>query len=184
MHNRREIMTKAAAFGLSMATFAGIPKASARYKAPKGLHHQDWFYPTSFDLRKDLKAAEAENKNLVLLWEQLGCPYCAKMHKLVFSRPDIVKLITDNFLVVQMDLRGDRQFFDTDGERLGESDIARNLVVNATPTTLFLDDFGDMTFKAPGYLPPKYFKEVYQYVIDGAYADTPFIPWLKSRIKT
>ncbi len=184
MQNRRQILGKAAALGLSVAALAKVPDASARFVSPEGLHHQDWYYPTSFDLREDLKVAQERNKELVLVWEQLGCVYCQKMHELVYSRPDIVKLINDNFLFVQMDLRGERMFIDAEGESLSESQIAKNYVVNATPTTLFLDDFGDMNFKAPGYLPPKYFKELYQYVIDGAYADTPFIPWLKARIKT
>jgi len=177
-------MQTAAALGLSVSAFAKISPALATAPTPEGLHHQDWFYPTSFDLRKDLKAAEELNKNLVLVWEQLGCPYCKKMHELVFSREDIVKLINENFLVVQMDLRGDREFIDAEGDAMSETKLARNYFVNATPTTLFLDDFGDTTFKAPGYLPPDYFKEAYQYVIDGAFADIRFIPWLKTRIKS
>ena len=183
MKNRRQILGNAVALGISMAAFAKVSPVSARYPAPKGLHHQDWFHPTSFDLREDIKAAEASNKKLALVWEQLGCVYCQKMHELVFSREDIVKLINDNFLVVQMDLRGKRQFIGTDGIKVSESDIAKNYLVNATPTTMFLDDSGDLTFKAPGYLPPKYFKEVYQYVIDEAYNDMSFIPWLKTRIQ-
>ncbi len=181
MQNRRQLLGNAAALGLGLSTITHALTASARVSTPEGFHHQDWFHPTSFDLRKDLKSAEKNKKNMVLLWEQKGCVYCRKMHSLVFTRKDIVDLINQHFLVVQMDMRGTREFIGLDGVNASEAEIARNYLVNSTPTTMFLDESGDITFKAPGYVPPPYFKAVYRYVIEHAYEDQPFLTWIKTQ---
>ena len=183
MQNRRQVLKKTLTITLAgVLSSIGISyrSALAETQTPDGFHHQDWFQETTFDLRKDLANAKKSNKNLILLWEQVGCIYCAKMHANVFTKVDIVELINQNFEVVQMDMRGSRKFIDLDGIAATEAEIAREFVVNATPTTMFLDHSGDITFRAPGYLKPIFFKAVYQYVIDKAYEKTPFLQWIKT----
>ncbi len=165
--------------GLAFFGFSSS-SALAKTQALEGIHHQDWFFETTFDLRKDLKNAEKNNKNLVLLWEQIGCVYCAKMHANVFTKADIVELINQSFEVVQMDMRGSRKFVGLDGIETTEAEIARNLVVNATPTTMFLDINGDITFRAPGYVKPKFFKAIYIYVREKAYEKQTIFEWIKT----
>ncbi len=183
MLDRRQILNKsltiALAGGLGLVSFSS-KRVAAKSQVLEGIHHQNWFQETSFDLQKDLANAKKSNKNLVLLWEQIGCIYCAKMHANVFTRPDIVELITDNFHVVQMDMRGKRKFVGLDGREATESQIANAMIVNATPTTMFLDHEGDITFRAPGYVKPKFFKAIYQYVIEKAYEDQTIFEWLKT----
>ena len=174
-------MGNAFAIGFGLAAYISVPPTWANSTAPDGFHHQDWFYPTSFDLRKDLEAARKNNKELVLLWEQNGCIYCRKMHSLVFTRSDIVDLINQNFQVIQMDLWGSRKFTGLDGVTGSESEIARSYFVNTTPTTQFFDDEGDVTFQAPGYVPPPAFKAIYRYVIEQAYDEQPFLKWIKTQ---
>ncbi len=181
MKNRRQILQNGLAIGAGLA-LAGLPNAqAATQKLPSDFHHQDWFFKTSFDLRQDMKTAANNGKELVLLWEQSGCHYCRQMHRAVFTRKDIVELITSKFEVIQMDLRGNRQFTGLDGRTQSEAEIATGYLVNATPTTLFFDEDGDITFRAPGYVPPPIFKGVYQYVIEKAYGDQDFFAWVKTQ---
>ena len=183
MKNRRQIIQNALVLSFS-AGFGFFGKSTspalAEVQTPEGFHHQDWFYKTTFDLRKDLANAGKNNKNLVLLWEQVGCVYCAKMHANVFTKTDIVELINQNFAVIQMDMRGSRKFIGLDGIEATEAEIARNLVVNATPTTMFLDVKGDITFRAPGYVKPKFFKAIYIYVREKAYEKQTIFEWIKT----
>jgi thioredoxin-related protein len=46
-----------------------------------GLHKQDWFALTFRDVAEDIEAARDEGKRLVMIFEQRGCIYCAKMHE-------------------------------------------------------------------------------------------------------
>ena len=103
-----------------------------------GLHKTKWMQDTFKDLREDLEEANAEGKRLVLFFEQIGCIYCTKMHKEVFSKENISNYIEDNFFVVQLNLHGDIEVTDFDGDVLPEKDIARKWGILFTPSILFL----------------------------------------------
>ena len=105
-----------------------------------GLHKQSWMRDTFKDLREDLAEANAEGKRLVLFFEQRGCIYCAKMHKEVFSRENVSNYIDENYFVVQLNLHGNVDVTDFDGETLEERDIARKWGILFTPTIMFLPE--------------------------------------------
>ncbi|MGY9048003.1 thioredoxin [Puniceibacterium antarcticum] len=105
-----------------------------------GLHKTEWMRDTFKDLREDLAEANSEGKRLVLFFEQRGCIYCTKMHEEVFPRPEISKYIADNYFVVQLNLHGDTEVTDLDGEVLSEKQAARKWRVMFTPTILFLPE--------------------------------------------
>ncbi|UWR69742.1 thioredoxin family protein [Phaeobacter inhibens] len=103
-----------------------------------GLHKTPWMRETFKDLREDLEEANTEGKRLVLFFEQRGCIYCTKMHEEVFPKPEISSYIADNFFVVQLNLYGDVEVTDFDGETLSEKDMARKWGILFTPTMMFL----------------------------------------------
>ena len=105
-----------------------------------GLHKQPWMRDTFKDLREDLDEANSEGKRLVLFFEQRGCIYCSAMHEKVFSDPDISAYIDENFFVVQLNLHGDIEVPDFDGESLSEKDMARKWRVLFTPNIVFLPE--------------------------------------------
>jgi len=105
-----------------------------------GLHKADWMRETFKDLNEDLADANAEGKRLMVIVEQRGCIYCAKMHKEVFPREDISSYIRENFFVVQMNLHGDTEMTDLDGEVLTEKKAARKWGLLFTPSILFLPE--------------------------------------------
>ena len=103
-----------------------------------GLHKQAWMRDTFKDLREDLDEANMEGKRLVLMFEQRGCIYCSKMHKDVYSRDNVSNYIDENFFVVQLNLHGDLEVTDFDGEVLSEKAMARKWNILFTPTVLYL----------------------------------------------
>lgn len=103
-----------------------------------GLHKTPWMRDTFKDLREDLAEANAEGKRLVLFFEQRGCIYCTKMHNEVFPVPKVSDYIEENFFVVQLNLYGDVEVTDFDGQVLPEKDMARKWGLLFTPTILFL----------------------------------------------
>jgi thioredoxin-related protein len=76
----------------------------------------------------------------MLLVEQRGCIYCEKMHKEVFPRPEIADYIRENFFVVQINLHGDVEVTDFDGESLTEKQATRKWGLLFTPSILFLPE--------------------------------------------
>jgi len=105
-----------------------------------GLHKTPWMRDTFKDLREDLEEANAEGKRLVLFFEQRGCVYCTKMHEEVFPQPEITKMIEENYFVVQLNLHGDIEVTDFDGEMLSEKAMARKWGILFTPTLMFLPE--------------------------------------------
>ena len=105
-----------------------------------GLHKEDWLSITFRDIADDIAAARDENKRLVMIFEQRGCIYCAKMHTDLLSDPEVSDYIRENFKVVQYNMFGDEEVIDLDGEVLSEKTAARKWGYVFTPTLVFLPE--------------------------------------------
>lgn len=128
----------AAALALTLAT--PVVSAEVAPLGDDGLHKPVWLRDTFKDLREDLAEANAEGKRLMIIVEQRGCIYCTKMYEEVFPEPEIDALIRDNYFVVQMNLFGDVEFTDFDGDVRAEKDMAMKWGVMFTPTMIFLPE--------------------------------------------
>lgn len=125
--------------GAALAVVMALPVA-AQSVGDDGLHKQAWMRDTFKDLREDLDEANAEGKRLVLFFEQRGCIYCRQMHAEVFSDAEVSDFIDSNYFVVQLNLHGDIEVTDFDGEVLTEKDMARKWRVLFTPNIVFLPE--------------------------------------------
>jgi len=167
-------------FGLMFA----VP-ASAELPAPKmgadGMYTEPWFQAPALDMRKDVAAARAAGKTLAIIWEQAGCTYCQKLHMVHFRNEVMVEFIKKNFYVIKMDMRGDRQVTDLDGETMSEAKLARRHGVGGTPNIEFRNADGDEVFRMPGYAEPLIFYGVLDYVVSGGYKTASLGDWLSQR---
>lgn len=124
---------------LLTALLLALPLSAAEL-GDDGLHKTDWMRETFKDLREDLAEANAEDKRLMLIVEQRGCIYCTRMHEQVFPRPEIDAYLRENFFVVQINLHGDTEVTDFDGEVLSEKAATRKWGLLFTPSILFLPE--------------------------------------------
>lgn len=105
-----------------------------------GLHKTSWMRDTFKDLGEDLAEANSEGKRLMIIIEQRGCIYCKKMHEEVFPDEEIASFIEENYFVLQINMFGDVEVTDFDGEALPEKDMVRKWGVLFTPTVLFFPE--------------------------------------------
>lgn len=124
------------ASGLSLLALPGF----AVEMGDDGLHKTSWQRDTFKDLREDLAEANAEGKRLLVMIEQRGCIYCKKMHEEVYPDPEITKMIEDNFFVLQINMFGDVEVTDFDGETLSEKDMVQKWGALFTPTSMFFPE--------------------------------------------
>jgi thioredoxin-related protein len=124
---------------LWIVLLAAMPATAAEI-GEDGIHKEDWFSITFKDVAEDINTAREEGKRLVLVFEQRGCIYCAKMHEEILSDPEVAEFIKANFKVVQYNLFGDEEVTDLDGETLSEKTAARRWSVVFTPTLLFMPE--------------------------------------------
>ncbi|ETA50368.1 thioredoxin family protein [Ponticoccus alexandrii] len=134
--------------GAALAAVIALPLAAAEM-GDDGLFKSPWMRDTFKDLREDLDEANAEGKRLVLLFEQRGCIYCRQMHEEVFTDPMVSDYIDENYFVVQLNLHGDIEVTDFDGESLSEKDMARKWNILFTPTMMFLPEEVNAEATAP-----------------------------------
>jgi len=155
----------------------------------QGMHVQSWFHEGFLDLDEDLKEAAEQGKRLVVIWEQRGCPYCKKMHEVNLRIPRIVDYIKDNFFVIQLNLWGDREVTDFDGEVLTEKQLANKYAVLFTPTIQFFPESLEKVagragnkaevVRIPGYFKPFHYYFLFKYAFNNGYEEQPnFQRWL------
>ena len=158
---------------------------------PGGIHTQPWFLNTFLDLREDAEEAASEGKKLVIFWEQKGCPYCREVHKKNFRVPEVVNYIRKHFNVIQLNLWGDKEVTDFDGEVTTEKKLAKKYRVQFTPTLQFFPENAHLGKKEPGhdvevwrltgYWKPFHFMNSFAYVHDKGYVNEPsFQRWLQA----
>jgi thioredoxin-related protein len=109
-------------------------------KVDNGLYHQRWFQVSFLDLREDFEGAKAAGLRFAVIFEQRGCPYCAKMHNEILAQRYINDYVRQNFRVVQLDMFGSREVTDFDGTKMSEKALAERWGVIFTPTVIFYKD--------------------------------------------
>jgi thioredoxin-related protein len=126
-------------FTLVTAVFLGNIAAAATV-GDDGLHIQSWIRDTFKDLQEDLDEANAEGKRLAIMFEQRGCIYCKEMHETVYTDPELAGYIDDNFFVVRLNLHGDLEVVDFDGDTLSEKKTSRKWGILFTPSIIFMPE--------------------------------------------
>jgi thioredoxin-related protein len=112
----------------------------APVKGDDGLWRQAWYGESFLNLREDLEDARAKGKRFAVVFEQTGCIYCTKMHTEVLAERYINDYVRENYVILQLDLRGAREVTDFDGEKLAESRLAEKWGVMFTPWIVFYKD--------------------------------------------
>ncbi len=183
------------ALGAGAALAVALPGTSA-YSADlvyndDGLIHQPWFLDSFLIMAEDLADAQSDGKRFAVFWELKGCPYCKETHRVNLAQPNILKYVTDNFTVLQLNMIGSRIVTDFDGEELAETDLAKKWQVRFSPTVQFFTDDAagaeGKTGKAnevariQGYFKPDHFLAMFEYVQEKAYEQQKFRDFVSAR---
>jgi len=130
-----------------LAVVITLPLAAAEL-GDDGLHKTPWMRDTFKDLQEDFAEAQAEGKRLLVIVEQRGCLYCKDMHENTFTDPRVKAMLEDTYFPVQINLHGDTEIVDADGEALTEKAATRKWGVLFTPTMIFFPTELDQSLPA------------------------------------
>jgi len=166
----------------SVVAFLVAGTSGDAYAASKVHFPEPWIHKTSGDLSKDMASAKAEGRIFAVFWEQAGCHYCQQMHEVNFQVPDVVNYIKANFYTIQLDMRGDGRISNFKGQQMAESELAHELQVRGTPTTIFYVGKEGEVARMPGYAEPIVFKKVFEYVAEAGYKQQSMIDWIRARL--
>ena len=101
----------------ALALAAGDGETLSELQNPGYEAKPAWFKNSFLDIREDVAEAAQADKRVILYFYQDGCPYCAKLLQDNFGDRDISATAREHFDVVAINLWGDREVTDTDGER-------------------------------------------------------------------
>ena len=196
MLSRRHLITATVALAVVLGaagTAAAAEKSYPPVLAEDGLYHQPWFLNSFLNLSEDLAETAAAGKRLAIIWEQKGCPYCRETHRVNFAKPEITDYIKKHFNIIQLNLWGDREVTDFDGEALPEKKLARKHRVVFTPTIQFFPETAAEIVgkrgadaevaRMPGYFKPFHFLSMFEYVYTKGYDKLHFQRWLQAKAK-
>lgn len=136
------------------------PAFSAQAKLDQGMvnpgYHEKpaWFKESFLDIREDLEEAGQDGKRVILYFYQDGCPYCAKLLHDNFGNRAMAEKTRRHFEVIAINMWGDREVTDLQGEVTTEKRFATGLRVQYTPTLLMLDEQGKVLIRINGYFAP------------------------------
>lgn len=171
------------------ASLAVAPLPALAMDKGDGIHTESWFKNDSFlILADDVAEAAAKGKLLAIIWEQEGCGACQRLHDVNLQEEPVKAYLQQHFDLMTMNMYGEMEVTDFDGEKLPEKDLAFKQQVNFTPTTIFFDETGKEVFRMPGYGAPFFWLAAFVYVNEKGYADAEhrgmFPRWTKANRDT
>ncbi len=132
------------------------------------------------DYQSEIQALAEEGKYLVLFFHQAGCPYCDKMRARVLPSPQVMNYFSDNFVMMESNIRGNLDVIMPDGTAAREVDFAKKIRVRATPVFIFYDKDGTPALRTTGFLDADRFLMAGKYVVEGVHkTDNSFFRYLQ-----
>jgi thioredoxin-related protein len=141
----------------------------------------DWFKDSFLDIAEDIEEAKDEDKYLMLYMHLSGCPYCYKMIEEGFKDSTNTQIIKDNFDVVAINIRGNKEVTLKEDMTMTEDQVRDHYKVRFTPTIVFLDHNNKMVHKVNGYRSPENFRHALNFVKSRAYQTTSITKFIKNQ---
>jgi thioredoxin-related protein len=171
------------AVALLFTALLWISPLRAQLPSPHAIDIPPWFSESLLELREEVRDATAQGKRVLLYFGQDGCPYCTALMQTNFSQRAIAEKTQRHFVAIALNLWGDREVAWTDGRRLSEKALARELRVQFTPTLLFLDAKGAVALRLNGYLPPHRFEAALDWAAGLAGSGQPYAAYARTASK-
>lgn len=142
-----------------------------------------FFQPKFGDFQADLQEAKKQGKKgIFLFFEMDDCPFCERMKTTILNQSEVQDDFRSKFLVYSIDVNGDTEMTDFQGNATTEKDFAFKQRVRATPTLLFFDLEGKLVARHTG--PTKDKAELLllgNYVAEGAYTSQHFAKYKQGK---
>lgn len=127
---------------------------------------------TWISLTEAQEKSVVDGKPLFIFVEAEWCGFCKQMMNSVFPEPSVTELLTDNFHPVLIDLDS-RETIHFNGEVMTERNFARSMQVQQTPTTIFIDENGEVLGSQPGFMDTDELEKLLLYVLSEQFGVVP-----------
>ena len=172
--------------GVAFSALLGLLLSSGSFAVGKvtgGVmsQHPEWFKESFLDIGEDVEEAAEEGKHVILFMYLNGCPYCDKMSEENFKHSPDTGYIQDNFDVIAINIKGDREVAFNEEVTLSEKALADLVKVNYTPTTVFLNQENQVVLKLNGYRSVEKFGQTLRYVQQKKYTEMKLADYIEQQ---
>jgi len=113
--------------------------------------YQYFFNQSLGDLTEELEiAAEEGKKGIFIFFEMDECPFCHRMKKTVLNQPEVQAYFSENFHTLTIDIEGDLEIVDFEGNDSTQKGFAKKHRVRATPVMAFFNLEGEQVVRYTG----------------------------------
>ena len=113
--------------------------------------YQYFFAQSLGDLSEELEIARKDGKRGVFVFFEMDeCPFCHRMKQTVLNQPDVQAWFGERFHSLAIDIEGDVEIVDFDGNVTTQKAFASANRVRATPLLAFYDLDGRRIFRYVG----------------------------------
>ena len=168
----------AAVLSASMLAFSAV--ASDTVRDP----YTHFFQDTFGDFTEEIEdARESGKKGVVIFFEMDECPFCERMRETVLNRADVQDYYRDRFRIFTVDIEGDTEVVDFDGNEMPAKDFAFKVnKVRATPVIAFYDLDGRRVVRFTGAVRNwQEFLWLGEFAADGYYHKTNFTRFKRAK---
>jgi len=133
--------------------------------------YQYFFEQNLGDLAEELDIARDDGKQgMFVFFEMDECPFCHRMKKTVLNQPEIQDYFKQNFHSISIDVEGDVEIVDFDGNEMTQKEFSSNNRIRATPVMVFYDLEGNQVVRYTGAAyGVEELKWLAEYFLDGVY---------------
>ncbi|SFV86026.1 thioredoxin SoxW [hydrothermal vent metagenome] len=162
-----------------MVLFVGMVQAKTGI-ITGGFKHSmpSWFKESFLELVDDIDEAKQDDKHVLLFFHLNECPYCDHMVK-DFDKPFLKEFIQQNFDVIAINIKGDKEVVLNNDETLTEKTFSEKVGVQYTPTIVFLNQKNETIARTNGYRKPEKFKKILTYVSSKAYKNSTLVDYIE-----
>ena len=142
--------------------------------------------PAFGDFQANLNSALDEGKKGILVYfYQDQCPFCTKMQNEVFTQPIVHDFFHKYFDVYKVNIKGNKQFTDVDGDSVSQVKFAVQNRARATPTLIVFGEGGEELVRFISNPSVEEFLAFGKFVVDGAHQEgTDFFKYKRQEAKT
>jgi thioredoxin-related protein len=133
---------------------------------------------TWHSLEEAQKLARQTNKKVLIFAEEKWSVYCRKMADNVFSNRSVTDSIKTYFYPVKLDISSKKPIVYNKKETTPKK-FARHYHIQATPTTIFLNNRGKKLAIQPGFISAQKFEMLLGFIGSGAFQKMNFRTYLK-----
>ncbi|MCW8824992.1 MAG: thioredoxin family protein [Gammaproteobacteria bacterium] len=144
---------------------------------------QHFFQESFWDFSEELEMAREEGKKgIVIFFELTECPFCHWMKQNVLNQVSVQNYYRENFRVFRLDIEGDVEMVDFQGNTTTMKAFANKARVRATPVIGFFDLEGNMVQRYTGKTAdPQEFIWLAEFVVAEKYKETKFTRYKRER---